>query len=153
MGTTVKVDHFPKRRMCPVCSKIAHQVSVTTIKHHVEAPWNRVFAEQGYYFCANATCDVVYFAQDSMCITKNEVRTPVGVKESSPSALICYCFGVRREEASDDVKAFVLRETKQQTCACSVRNPSGKCCLSAFTNMTSPSNKIGVVKEEKIHML
>lgn len=131
------LDPFPKKHVCPVCSKIAHSVSIKTMKHHVEAPWNWVFPDQGYYFCANARCDVVYFAQDGMFIPQNEVRTAVGVKNPSPSALLCYCFGVRRETASDTVKAFVLNETKQQSCACSVRNPSGKCCLREFSNKTA----------------
>lgn len=128
-------SNFPKKRLCPVCSTIARQVGVTTIKHHVVDPWRRAFSDQGYYFCADAFCSVVYFGQDGLCIRRDEMRTHVGVKDDTPSALICYCFGVRKEDAIyAEVKSFVLNETKQHSCACSVRNPSGKCCLTDFPN-------------------
>lgn len=129
----VLISSFPKRKLCPESGTIARQVGVPTIKHHVKNVWRKEWVDQGYYFCADSSCPVVYFGQDGVCMTQDDLRTPVGVKQDSSSSLICYCFGVSKEDAIHaEVKAFVLNETKQHSCACSVRNPSGKCCLADF---------------------
>jgi hypothetical protein len=105
-----------------------------TIKHHIQEPWKWEKREQGYYFCSDPECSVVYFGDDDTVIDKSALRTPVGIKEQSGGALVCYCFGVTMNEAgrNPDAKAFVVQETKMQTCACEIRNPSGRCCLKDF---------------------
>jgi len=110
------------------------EVSIVTIAHHIKEPWNWKNKEQGYYFCDDPECDVVYFGQDNSIIQKQQLRTPVGIKQKSEESLICYCFGVNRHEASTNIKAktFVIKNTKNHTCACEIRNPSGKCCLKDF---------------------
>lgn len=125
---------FPSRCRCPVNGKEYGQVSATTIKHHISRPWRWVPEDQGYYFCSDPACSVVYFGEDGSCIEKSAVRTPVGVKESSDEALLCYCFGVTVREAlaHPEAKAFVVEETRRNECACETRNPSGKCCLGEF---------------------
>ena len=77
---------------------------------------------------------MVYFGQDDSIIEKHELRTIVGVKDKSQESPICYCFGVNRQEAATSIeaKAFVIKNTKNHTCACEIRNPSGKCCLKDF---------------------
>ncbi len=90
--------------------------------------------DQGYYFCTDPECNVVYFGEDNSVIEKALLRTQVGIKEQSENAQVCYCFGVTRAEATKtpQAKAFVLHETKQHACACETHNPSGRCCLSEF---------------------
>lgn len=109
-------------------------VSPKTIKHHIKEPWSWNEKHQGYYFCSDPDCSVVYFGQDDSVIEKKLVRTEIGVKENSENALVCYCFGVTKAQATISALArqFVLEETKQKECACETRNPSGKCCLSDF---------------------
>ena len=34
--------------------------------------------------------------------------------------------------ANKEIKDFVIKSTKEKTCACTTRNPSGKCCLKDF---------------------
>lgn len=133
-STTCSSKSFPKRHVCPINGKEYSQVSSTTIKHHINAPWSWVEKEQGYYFCSDPDCSVVYFGQDNSVIEKSQVRTEVGVKEKSKSALVCYCYGVTKSEAENNplARQFVIEETKQQKCACEARNPSGKCCLAEF---------------------
>ncbi|WP_143026648.1 putative iron-sulfur cluster-binding metallochaperone [Ferrimonas sediminum] len=126
--------HYPKKHVCPKNGQAYGQVSATTIKHHIKAPWEWEAKDQGYYFCSDPACDVVYFGQDNSVIETSAVRTKVGVKEPSGDALICYCYGVTREEAENNplVRGFVLEETKQKHCSCTTKNPAGSCCLASF---------------------
>lgn len=124
----------PKRRRCPANGQEYAGVSTTTIKHHISRPWNWRDKEQGYYFCSDPECNVVYFGEDDTVIDKGELRTRVGLKDRSGTALVCYCFGVTKIEAvnNPDVATFVRQETGKRTCACETRNPSGRCCLADF---------------------
>ena len=123
----------PNKFKCPVNGKPYVGVSDKTILLHIDDPWNWVLKKQGYYFCEDPECDVVYFGEDESIITKSALRTVVGIKERSDDAVICYCFGVTKQAAADSqVKKFVIESTKGQTCACEVRNPSGRCCLKSF---------------------
>ena len=133
-STSYSTKSFPKKHICPANGKKYGQVSSATIKHHIKAPWNWDEKNQGYYFCPDPDCSVVYFGQDNTVIEKASVRTVVGVKEKSPNALVCYCYGVTKSEAENNpqVRQFVIEETKRQECACEARNPSGKCCLADF---------------------
>jgi hypothetical protein len=133
-STSCGTTSFPKKYTCPVNGKDYGQVSATTIKHHIKAPWAWVANSQGYYFCSDPNCEVVYFGQDNSVVEKTEVRAEVGVKEKSRNALICYCYGVTKEDAETNphIRNFVIEETEQQQCACEAKNPSGKCCLVDF---------------------
>jgi hypothetical protein len=119
---------------CPANGKEYKGVTEKTILHHIKAPWRWSGKQQAYYFCDDPECDVVYFGQDDSDIKKTELRTTVGINEKSDDALVCYCFGVTAQEAitNPEVKAFVVKETKEQVCECEARNPSGKCCLKDF---------------------
>ena len=124
---------YPKKYTCPANGKPYSGVSPTTILHHINEPWHWATKQQGYYFCSDPDCDVVYYGQDDSLILKSELRTTVGVKEKSDESLVCYCFGVTKSKASNElIKSFVINSTKEKTCACSTRNPSGKCCLKDF---------------------
>lgn len=134
---THQTNPAPRKHVCPGNGKAYNQVSADTIKHHIKAPWEwkvKDQKEQGYYFCTDPDCDVVYFGQDDSVITTSEVRTRIGAKESSGDALICYCYGVTRDQALNNPLArdYVISETRQKQCACSTRNPAGKCCLADF---------------------
>ena len=133
-STSGSESHSPRKHRCPVNGKEYGEVSSTTIVHHVKEPWNWKEKDQGYYFCDDPDCDVVYFGQDNSIIDKQNLRTPIGVKQKSDDSLVCYCFGVNRREASSNLKAkaFVVKNTRIHKCACEVRNPSGKCCLKDF---------------------
>lgn len=125
---------FPVRGQCPVNGKEYTAVSTKTIKHHLLRPWRRPLKDQGYYFCSDPDCDVVYFGEDGEVIDQSCLRTIVGLKKPSEESLLCYCFGITMGEAQANpaAKAFVIEETKKKACACEIRNPSGKCCLGDF---------------------
>ena len=132
--TSCTQAEFPKRHACPVNGKAYGLVSAVTIRHHIKAPWQWQARDQGYYFCSDPDCPVVYFGQDGSVIEKRSVRTQIGVKDKSDNALVCYCYGVTKSEAQSNplVRQFVMEQTKQRQCACETRNPSGKCCLADF---------------------
>ena len=123
-----------KRYSCPLNNKEYLQVSIKTILHHLKEPWRFELIDQAYYFCDDPLCDVVYFGQDDSVIDRGQLRTPVGIKEPSEDALICYCFGVTKRQASsnDKIKSFVIEQTKAGSCSCETHNPSGRCCLKDF---------------------
>ena len=125
---------IPKKLNCPANGKAYLSVEPRTISHHLKQPWKWQAIKQGYYFCSDPECDVVYFGEDGSMIKTSELRTVVGVKEMKPDSIICYCYGVTLGEAKSDpaIKDFVIQKTKLDECACDSRNPSGRCCLKDF---------------------
>jgi len=130
-SSSCQSDAATKKHLCPSNKLEYKKVSSTTILHHIKSPWNWQTKDQSYYFCDDPECDVVYFSEDNTIIEKSNLRTTVGIKEHSLDAIICYCFGVTKATAinTPEVKKFVTEKTKEQICACEIRNPSGKCCL------------------------
>ena len=117
---------------CPECGASCRLVSAQTIKHHIKQPWLWSESNADDYFCASQGCAIVYFSSQEQ-IKQDELRLTVGVKSNDAGALICYCFDVSRKDATNpDVKTYVAKQTKAKQCACSVRNPSGCCCLKDF---------------------
>ncbi len=128
---TIAPQH--KKYRCPANGELYPLVSPLTILHHLHEPWLWKGKKQGNYFCDDPDCEVVYFGQNGSTISKSALRTPVGIKENTEDSLICYCFGVTKKAAAQQqIKEFVISQTKGKTCACSTRNPSGKCCLKDF---------------------
>jgi hypothetical protein len=123
-----------KRHVCPKNGQQYLNVPFITLLHHVKETWEQTPKEQDYYFCSDPDCDVVYFGHDDSVILKGQLRTKVGIKESSDDALICYCFGISKSEANKckQTKSFVIDNTKHSLCSCTTRNPSGRCCLKDF---------------------
>lgn len=124
----------PRKKKCPANGKEYASVSMMTVKHHIKEPWSWEKRDQGYYFCDDPECDVVYFGEDDEVIEQPGLRTSVGIKENRQNSILCYCFGVTLAEATNnpEIRNFVLEETKGKTCACETRNPSGRCCLKHF---------------------
>lgn len=125
----------PARYRCPVNGREYSRVKTRTLLHHVMRPWEMNLSTQGYYFCEDPGCDVVYFGQDDSVININSVRTQVWQKAADSSSDVCYCFGVSHQQASENRKLieFISAQTKQGNCACETRNPSGRCCLKDFS--------------------
>lgn len=128
----------PHKRRCPSCGEEGTEVAQRTIAHHLRNPWDWHNSETRYYFCDAPGCDVVYFGADGSVISKSQLRTAVGLKETSADGLICYCFGVSRADALRDagVRDYVVEQTRLGLCSCDTSNPSGRCCLKNFPKMT-----------------
>lgn len=130
---TTQPEH-PNRHVCPVNGKAYAEVPINTIMHHLKHAWEYPVSEQSYYYCDDPDCDVVYFGLDNSTIVKESLRTKVGIKEQSDDSLICYCFGVTRQQSRNcpETRTFVIAQTRNHTCSCATSNPSGRCCLKDF---------------------
>ena len=125
---------LPRKFTCPENENLYIAVEKKTILQHINKPWECKLSEDKYYFCDDPNCEVVYFGINGAVIKKSELRTVVGKKENNKNALICYCFGVSKNLAEQnlDIKTYVTQQTKEHNCACDIRNPSGRCCLKDF---------------------
>ena len=103
-------------------------------QHQIKQPWHWQAKEQAYFFCDDLGCDVVYFGEDNSVIKQSALRSRVGIKKEKVDSMICYCFDVRNEDYQNNksIKDYVTEQTKNKTCDCEIRSPSGKCCLKNF---------------------
>ena len=125
---------FPRKQPCPVNQQDYILVSLKTVLHHINNSWQANLKQQGYYFCSDPSCDIVYFGEDGRVIKTSELHTTVSVKNNKPNDPVCYCFGVTRNvaEKNPEIKNFVIQQTKLGNCSCETSNPSGRCCLKDF---------------------
>jgi hypothetical protein len=134
-------NELPIRATCPANGQLYQRVGRRTVLHQVQKPWKWSLPDQGYYFCTDPDCDVVYFGQDGSVIGSGEIRCSVGQKRRDPERTLCYCFDITHADllasqgpsAESPCKAFVIEQTRQSACDCEIRNPSGRCCLGEFT--------------------
>lgn len=130
---STNTDKSPTRIACPECASQCRRVEHSTVRHWLIQPWRRTLESSDFYFCANPDCHQVYVSADGPCFSLEQLRGPVGQKQRNPERTLCYCYGVTAAESADpDVRAFVEQQTANGDCACSSRNPSGRCCLSDF---------------------
>lgn len=141
---------IPKTACCPADGQSYLYVELRTVLHHLKRPHANHPTTQGYYFCDNPECDVVYFGQDGTVISRHDVRGEIGQKSRGHDRLICYCFGITEGEVLGEMdhqgggsaKAFVIEQTRRHNCACDVRNPSGRCCLRDFPKVERLPNSV-----------
>ena len=124
----------PKKYRCPASGGAHQEVSVRTILHHLNAPWDWEPTAKQYYFCGDPECEVAYFGDDDSVILKSRLRTRIGLKEQAEDSLLCYCFGVGKidSERTPATREFVMAQTKAGLCSCETSNPAGRCCLKDF---------------------
>lgn len=125
---------YPASHCCPANGKVYSEVKRRTLLHHISRPWDHALREQGYYFCTDPDCDVVYFGQDNTVILSGQLRSDIWQKSKDKNATICHCFGITKKELESDesIKNFVITQTKEAICSCETSNPSGRCCLKDF---------------------
>ena len=130
-------DDAPRQGVCPVTGTPGPRVRLPTVKailRHSSLPRLRPAT---YYFCPEATCDVVYFSQQGELYSKADVRTTVWQKEPVGDRLLCYCFGENERTIASEIGATgtalaldrVAEHVRSGRCACDIRNPRGVCCL------------------------
>lgn len=130
-------DDLLRHAACPITATAGTPVSLQTVKAMLTDASLRRLAPTTYYFCAEPSCDVVYFSRQGECYSKGDLRIPVWQKEPAGSRLLCYCFGESEQtiaaeivatgssNAMDRVKEYI----RSRGCACNIRNPRGICCL------------------------
>lgn len=118
---------------CPASGYEGRQVDWTTVAALTRGP---VPAKQGFRLCREPDCEVVYYGSAGTVLTMSDLTVQPGFKDGS-DGLVCYCFLHRKYEIASqltktgktDVFDSIKREVEAGSCACEVRNPSGKCCL------------------------
>jgi len=124
--------------MCPVSATTGHKVKQVTLGNHLRLEHWAMAWEEGFYFCSDATCPVVYYNHlRSRYFTQDEIRTRVGIKAGGPPVPVCYCMNVTEAQILEEIQVkrccTSVEEIKQYTRArtgklCHVTNPAGKCC-------------------------
>lgn len=98
----------------------------------------RLQEDAAYFFDSSPDCEVVYFSNGrGSYFTREDLRVPVGIKETEAPITLCYCFGHTVESARAEIQttgrstvaANITKEIQAGNCACEVKNPSGRCCL------------------------
>ncbi|WP_457641341.1 putative iron-sulfur cluster-binding metallochaperone [Persephonella sp.] len=116
--------------VCRMCAGKGHAVKDITLKQFVLRPLENY---NGFYFCENPECDVVYFNNEKgIYLYKKDIKVKVGIKEENPPRPICYCFGFNIEDVKnngENVVKEINKKIKESGCFCETANPSGKCCL------------------------
>ena len=121
-------------RHCPECATTGKLVGVAPVRPHapdaIDAPW---------YFCANASCPVVFFLKRAI-IDTDHVVSQVGRKAGSKPIPVCFCFSHTAaaitadlaEHGRSTIKESVKAAVAGGLCACEHLNPAGTCCLPAI---------------------
>ncbi len=124
--------------VCPLCGKAGLRVLQQTLGSHVKETYWGSLDDKTFLFCPTPSCEMVYFSSPrKLYITKHEVKTRIGVKETTPPIPVCYCKQVTEERILDEILVKrccdSLEDIKQYTQAntgrfCHITNPSGRCC-------------------------
>ena len=122
-----------KTAICPVNGQAYKSIARKTLLHQVSKPWQRNL-NQDYYYCSDPDCDVIYFSNQGDVLVSDDMRQSHSRESTGAEASVCYCFDVtsadiRSEASKNRIRNYIIEQTKKQLCECSVRNPSGSCCL------------------------
>jgi len=149
LGGTAVAEH------CPGCGKPGRPVGLRTVQSQV-AYSLRVLAASPYQFCATQRCAVVYYTTAAPPITCDQLREHVFQKAPGGAVLVCYCFHYRVDviQQSDRaaraaILADIVAGTRQEQCACALRNPQGSCCLGNVRRLLRMSEPNAIVEVEK----
>jgi hypothetical protein len=126
---------------CPRCGQPGQPVARQTLKHQVKPEHLKTVESGSFNFCRTATCEVAYFSDSGVALTKADVRTRIGLKETEDPVQLCYCFGFTEAMVREEIHATggctipqrIAGEVKAGNCACEIRNPQGSCCLGNVT--------------------
>lgn len=117
---------------CPACGSLGEPVGNETLAAQLSPEARRGLADSAC-FCPYPRCDVVYFDSFERTVTTAALPGPVYPKD--PSAPICACFGLTREDVEQDVAEGVLTrvkalfaKSKSPEAACATKAANGKSC-------------------------
>jgi len=146
--------------LCPVTATAGHKVRQVTLGNHIRPEYWRRAWQDGFYFCSEPTCRLVYYNNVArVYFTQEEIRTRVGIKSGSPPTPVCYCMNVTEEDIIEEIQVKrccdSLEDIKEYTRArtgklCHITNPAGRCCGRHVTSVVeralsqSPNNRVEI---------
>jgi len=127
----------PDPAACPVSGARGVPVPLQTVKALLTPVAMRHVTHGTHRFCADASCDVVYFSDDGRMYRTADLRVKVWHKQPPGARVVCYCFGENEADILVEIEATGASEAVQRVrahiasarCACKIRNPRGVCCL------------------------
>lgn len=123
---------------CPQTGVLGHSVRLQTLKSMlVPSALQRLELTPSYFFCPDAGCSVVYFADNGATFSVDDVRVAVTCKVAEGEKVLCYCFGETEQSLIEEYRhagtcqaeGRIREHIAAGRCACELRNPRGTCCL------------------------
>jgi hypothetical protein len=118
---------------CPRCGSKGDPVGTKTLAAFLTDAQRSGIADPAN-FCPSPRCTVVYFDEFERTILATEMPRPVYPKD--PSAPICGCFGLTRQDIERDVREgsvsrtkAVLEKAKSPAACCVERAVNGRPCI------------------------
>ena len=118
---------------CPRCGSKGEPVGGETLRSFLTEEQQRMVAEPAN-FCPSPQCDVVYFDSFERAVLTTDIQRPVYPKD--PTAPICPCFGLTREDIERDVEEgvrtrtkAVLENAKSSGARCREMTANGRSCV------------------------
>jgi hypothetical protein len=119
--------------LCPRCQAVGTSVLHAAFETHVAAEARRPLAAS-VYFCPTPGCPVAYFDAFEATIGADTLARPVYPKD--PTAPLCSCFGLTRDDVEADVAAGtptrireLLAKSKSPAARCEELSPTGRSCI------------------------
>ncbi len=94
---------------CPGCGSQGEQVGADVLEFYLTDQQRRGLAESAN-FCPSPQCAVAYFDGFESFVLATDLSHPVYPKD--PTAPVCACFGMTRQDIEQDVDEGVVTRTK-----------------------------------------
>jgi hypothetical protein len=111
---------------CPRCGSQGEQVSAGVLDRYLTDEQRRLLAEPAN-FCPSPQCAVAYFDGFERFVLATALVRPVYPKD--PTAPICACFGLTRQDIEQDVDEGVATRTK--AALEKAKSPEARCAHAA----------------------
>ncbi len=107
---------------CPGCGSKGEPVGSDTLEFYLSDEQRRMVAEPAN-FCPSPGCDVVYFDTFERSIIADDIDRPIYPKD--PTAPICPCLGLTREDIERDIQEGV--KTRVKAAIERAKSPDARC--------------------------
>lgn len=151
---------------CKLCRNDGRKVDSITVKALLkEGKLYNFIPNCQYYYCETIDCDTVYFTSvTETYFSTSDIKTEIALKNRKRNGYLCFCFGhtfkeIKKEiktKGETDIAERIAERVKLKSCACEVKNPSGRCCLSEIKKVIkeiSPTTKPSIRKRRIVRVL
>lgn len=146
---------------CPSCGEQGRGVHPITLQRLlVPEALDRLTTLEGFRFCANTQCEVVYYhPEHGQRLGQPDVRVPVWQKGTNPARLVCYCFQHTVAEIEHEVTETgasptcdaIIQHCQQGLSRCEETNPQGACCVGNVRHIIQKTQATRAMPSEHRH--